>query len=378
LTFGDKSKLSTHQKTKKCLVHRDIGFICQKCFQNIKGYDNTLKHVSECNENISDDLGMVTALINQLSLRFEVDLNFDNNKGTINLKKMNNYIHPEKLDCGVSVPQRAYLFYKTLVKLSDNQIMGSHNDYLNSVDFKIIRLTEAFQFQSVKYGFEDLLKSVWFSSGSHRCFQLKDDTVYILGKIQCQNNEGQKWFGDTFNLKKNEKIVKCVWYRDPQLKQFFALSKSLLKDLLNLYLNLGNWALKQKKIKFTSTSSDLNSKYKTIVDVMVEYNFLNLVENIKKLDSYETFHSTFKNLLNKDGGDNHVLSGRGRRWGFSPIVIHDNVQHIFKDEDLPSPWVSEEFSLMTLNNPEYVGGNYYYLMDYILPESEKAIFRSKE
>jgi hypothetical protein len=33
---------------------------------------------------------------------------------------------------------------------------------------------------------------------------------------------------------------------------------------------------------------------------------------------------------------------------------------------------------MTLNNPEYVGGNYYYLMDYILPESEKAIFRSKE
>jgi hypothetical protein len=232
--------------------------------------------------------------------------------------------------------------------------MGSHNNYLNSVDFKIIRLTEAFQFQSVKYGFEDLLKFAWFNSGDHGCFQLKDDIVYILGKIQCQNNEGQKWFGDTFNLKKNEKIVKCVWYQDPQLKQFFALSKSLLKDLLNLYLNLGNWALKQKKIKFTS-SSDLNSKYKTIVDVMVEYNFLNLVENIKKLDSYETFHSTFKNLLNKNKG-----------------IIFDNIQHIFKDKDLPSPWISEEFSLMTLNNPEYVDGNYYYLMAQTLTPSASA------
>jgi hypothetical protein len=54
LNYNDKKSLVTHQKTKKCTTHRNIGFICQKCFASIKGYDNILKHVSECSENTNN------------------------------------------------------------------------------------------------------------------------------------------------------------------------------------------------------------------------------------------------------------------------------------------------------------------------------------
>jgi hypothetical protein len=191
---------------------------------------------------------------------------------------------------------------------------------------------------------------------------LKDQQdIYILGKIQCQNDDQQKWFGDTFILKESgEKIVKCVWYKDPQLKHFFSSLTPLIKDLLNLYLKLGNWALKQKKIRFKQTTDEFQPKDRILADLMVEYNLLNLVENLQKLSSYETFYPIFKNLLDQK------LKGSN---------LHSNIEHVFKDEIQPS---DETTSLMTMSDPELTTGNYHYLMDYILPQSEKTIFRSKE
>lgn len=361
LTFETKGGLSTHQKTKKCILHQTIGFFCKKCFKTIKGYDNTLKHTSECCENVSSDLGMITALINQLSVKYNVNLTLDDeNNGTIKFEKAYTYVHPKKIEYGLNIPQKPFLFYKTLTKHTDDQILGSHHHYLNDIYNKISRLDEPFQFLSVKYGFEDLINNVFFNNGPHvPCFTIKEGIVHVLGKVQCENKEGQKWFGDTFNLKDDEKIVKCVWYADPELKQFYACLKPLLKDLLNCYLNLVGWALKQKKIKFKETT-DLESKYKIISDIVVEYKFINLIDNIKKLDSYETFYSTFKKYLKNNDSK-----------------LHSNISHVFKDDLLPSSIVNEEYSLMIMSDPKFIGGNYHYLIDYILPESEKNIFRSK-
>lgn len=359
LSFEERRVLLNHQKTKKCITHRNIGFTCQKCFKNIKGYDNTIKHVENCNENITED-GLIQALINQLSLRYNVDLNFSNkNEGQINFKRVNNYIHPKKLEGGINVPLKPHLFTKTLNKNLDAQIMGSHGHYLNDIFNQILRLSDTIQFLSVKYDFTTLLSILWLDTPIE-CFHLKNDDIYVLGKVQAQNIEGQKWFGDTFILKDDENISKCVWYKDPQLKYFFLNLNPLLKDILNLYLSLGNWILKQKKIKFKSTKDNYE---KIIADVMEEYNLSNLVENIQKLSSYETFKSVFNNLLNQKKNGS---------------LLHSNIQHVFKDEMLPLPLIDEHFSLMTMNDPEFNGGNYYYLMDYILPKEEKVIFRSKE
>lgn len=364
LNFSDKRSLSTHQKTKKCLAHRDIGFICQKCFMSIKGYDNTLKHVSECVVNV-DNIGLISALINQLSPQYEINLVFkhDNNEGTINFKRMNNYIHPDKLECGVSVPSRPYLFHRSISKYTDEQLMGSHSLYINDIHHKIFRLSDAFQFMNVKYDLVTLLNILWLET-STPCFQIKDNIIYVLGKVQCQNNTNQKWFGDTFILTEDEKIIKCIWYKDPQLKQFHSCLNILLKDLLNLYLTIGNWVLKQKKIKFKNTMRDFVTRDKIILDVMKEYKYSNLVDNIQKLNSYESFYPIFKNLLEQR--ENHGS------------ILHSNIQHVFKDELLHSSLLDEEFSLMNINDSDLVGGNYRHLMDYILPESEKKIFRSKE
>lgn len=373
LTFETKSLWCAHQKTKKCTVHRNIGFVCRKCFQTIKGYDNVVKHTSECEENIKDDLSMITSLLKSLSttLTFDIVYNERNNEGVINFKKVCNYTHPTKLECGISVPLKMYLFTKTLNKYTDLQLLGSHHLYISDIGNKIVRLSDAFQFMSVKYGFIELLNIIFLQSKVQSCFMCKDGTTYILGKVQCQNADNQKWFGDTFNLKEGESVVKCVWYRDPDLKQFFNYLKPLLKDILNLYLQLGNWCCKQKKIKLCSKSSqryisdkDMSASGKIISEVMAEYNFTNLIDNIQKLEDYNTFYTTFTSLLKNS-------ESKG-------LIMYTNIQHVFKDDLLPSPTGFEEFSLMCMNNPEYSGKNYDYLMDYILPQSEKLIFRSKE
>lgn len=395
LFFEEKRLLTTHQKTKKCTAHRNIGFVCQQCFKNIKGYNNTLEHVEKCTEKLTEE-DMLRALVNQLSLKYAVDVKFDidNNSGIISFKRICTYVHPSNLNCGVNVPQKKHMFQKTLNKHTDAQLIGSHNLYTNDIFHKIYRLSDPFQFISTKYNFQDASTILWLDCNKMPCFHIKDNTIYVLGKVQCQNDKEQKWFGDTFVLNENEKIIKCVWYKDPELKQFFMNLNPLLKDILNLYLNLGNWALKQKKIKLkptkqteklpcrprsgrqsppserpTESGSQLRAMRGSsqchdniISGIIREYNYENLVENIKILSSYDTFYSIFKNLLEKNLKDS---------------ILHSNIQHIFKDNLLSSSLVNEEFSLMNMNDPELKDGNYYHLMYYILPESEKNIFLSK-
>ncbi|CCV01761.1 hypothetical protein IIV22_084R [Invertebrate iridescent virus 22] len=371
LNFDEKKYLTTHQKTKKCTLHRNIGFFCQKCLTNVKGYDNILKHMSECSNTTDpnyNELTLLTTLLtnllstNLIANKFDIEINSNEDEGVIKFKKTFNYIHPIKLEYGINIPQKTYLFQKILTKYSDNQLLGSHHNYLNDIYNKISRVSDGFQFLSVKYTFEDFLTNLWLKSTVQLPFYLNGDIIYILGKVQCQNDNGQKWFGDTFTLKENEKIIKCVWYQDTTLKQFFGCLKPLLKDILNLYLVLGNWVLKQKKIKLYKLNLDEPSNYKIIEDTMNEYGFFNLIENIKKLESYDTFSRIFKNLLYSS-----CLQSQ----------MYTNIQNIFKDELLPSQFANEEVSLMCMNNPEYTGNNYDYLMDYILPSSEKAIFKSK-
>ncbi len=364
LTFNDKKLYVSHQKTKKCTIHRNIGFTCQKCFNSIKGYENVLNHVSQCKERVNN-CDMIKALINQLSSHYKVNLiyNNDKNEGTIDFKLINNYNHPDKLECGLNIPSRLYLVQKYISKYTDEEIIGSHNLYINDIQHKILRLTDTFQFMSIKYDFTNLLKILWVETNIP-CFQIINDTIYVLGKVQCQNNANQKWFGDTFILDKEEKIVKCIWYKDPYLKQFHSCLTILLKDLLNLYLTIGNWILKRKKIKFKNIN-DFNTRDKLISDIMEEYLYSNLINNIKQLNSYDCFYPIFKNLLDQ-------------KFGGSKPIFYSNIQHVFKDEILHSSFANEELSLMNMNDPDLVGGNYTHLMDFILPESEKQIFRSKE
>ena len=131
-------------------------------------------------------------------------------------------------------------------------------------------------------------------------------------------------------------------------------------------LNAGATNLKHKKVKLKLSKQDLKScafdaAMSAITETIRENSCENLADNIKKLNSYETFYPIFKNLIECKTKD---------------VMLHSNMKHVFKDELLPSSW-GEEFSLMNMNDLELTG-NYYYLMYYILPDSEKKIFISKE
>lgn len=363
LVFENKKLLMLHQKTKKCVVHREIGFVCQKCFKYIKGYENTLSHVNECNENLTEE-GILRALINQLSLKYDVSLNLDDdtNSGVLTFKKLNNYIHPHNVMNGVNVPQKIHLFQKHLAKYTTDQIIGDYNLYINDLHHKIFRSIDIFQFLSVRYAFEDFLNLLWVKTTTP-CISISGN-IYLLGKVQCQNNEGKKWFGDTFLLKQGEQVVKCVWYQDNDLTQLFSCFRYILKDLLNLYLSLGNWALKQEKIKLKG-KTDLKTKLGTIADVIIKHNLKNLVDTIQILNSYETFSTLVKKILMSQS-----------------TILHSNIDHIFKDDMTLPPIIDEDLLLMNMGNPNLirstVNGNCYHLMHYILSDSERKIFLSKE
>lgn len=360
LSFDIKHSLVLHQKTKKCILHRHIDFRCTKCFQVIVGYDNILHHTTICQEEINSDLGMIQALMKQLSLKYEISLQMKDNQleGTISFKRLYNYNHPKQLNCGITIPLKLNIFDK-LKLYTDEQILGSHNHYLNDIFNKISRLEEPFKFLSLKYNFEKFMNIIWLNT-SMSCLYFKDNSLYTLGKIQCQNSENKSWFGDTFNLKEDEKIIKCIWYKDPQMKYFYSYLKPLLKGLLNLYLDFCGKILKQKKIKLKATL-DLKEKYKIISQIIDEFNLINLVQNIQILDCYKTFFLIFKNLLKNNG-----------------FILHTNIEHVFKDKCLPYPLIFEEYSLMVMNDQKFTDENYKYLLDYILPDSEKNIFRTKQ
>lgn len=382
LAFEEKKLLTTHQKTKKCIVHRNILFMCQKCFKNIKGYANTVAHVSQCTENPKQS-DVLTIFVKQLSsLNYNVSLHFENHEGdagNITFAKIHTYTHPTTLHHSIPAPTKPVAFSKALTKYTDQQLLGSHNHYLNDALHKIYRLGDAFLFMSVKYDFHALMHALWFQT-SYTCFHVKDDYIYVLAKIQSQNIQNKTWHGDTFHNKIDEHITKCIWYKDSDLKRFFINLRSLLKDILNLYLSFGNWCLKQDKIKLKSLKQepDLKTKLKTISETMQKYGYGHLIDNVRKLNSYELFFPIFKELI-----DNNSQS---------PTVLLSNLKHVFKDDLLPLSsgesvcWpggpashceaVEEEFSLMTMNDKE-LNINDHYLMYHILPDSEKHIFLSK-
>lgn len=360
LVYEEKKLLLSHQKTKKCKAHRQIGFICKKCFNVYTGYENILKHVETCETVCADDLFSV---INQLSLTYSLDIKYNKeNEGVIHFKKLNIYKHPKFMSSSIILPQKVHLFIKSIEKHNEvEKILGSHNDYINDINHKIFRLGDAFQLLCIKYPFKDLMNLLWLPSSSTSCFYIEPDLkiVYILGQVQCKNETNQKWYGDTFILKENEKINKCVWYKDPSLRQFFSLLNPLLKEILNLYLNLCNWILKKKKVTFKFNKEEAYKSYDTINEIIEEYNLKNLIENIQILNCYTTFSCLFKSLLEQQKSSS----------------CYSNIQHVFKDELLPSA-INEEYSLMSMSDHE-LSRNYFYLMDYILPDSEKTIFRSK-
>jgi len=360
LMFDEKKLLLAHQKTKKCINHRQIKFVCKNCQTIYLGYENILKHVENCQDDKEDSL---TLLINQLSLDYSTELKYINepNEGVIHFKKLYSYFHPKNLNSSIITPQKPHLFFKFLDKYIDNdKILGSHNLYLNDIHHKIFRLGDAFQLLCINYSFNELINLLWLNSSSMSCFYTHESNIYVLGQVQCKDENNRKWFGDTFILKNNEKIIKCVWYKDPLLKQFFSLLIPLLKDVLNLYLTLCNWILKKKKISLKFGKEEAFRSYETITNIIKENNLQNLVENIKKFNCYNTFFNSITSLLSKR----------------ESIVLYSNINHTFKDELLPSQLKNEEYSLMTLSDHELTR-NYFYLMDYILPESEKKIFRSK-
>jgi hypothetical protein len=363
LFFEEKRLLVTHQKTKKCSVHRSIGFMCQKCFKSFKGYDTILNHVTECKVEIGSNEGLMMAVVNQLSDKFKTTITFNEDKtsGQITFSKEYNYTHPKNLVHGLNLPQKIYLFVKN--KKPDSKIIGSHGHYINDIYNSIIRLSEPFQFLCLKYNFAMVVDLLWLKVPTTQ-FYIKNDDIYVLGKVQCENEDKNKWYGDTFLLNENEKIVKCVWYKDPQLQQFFSNLYPILTDVLNLYLTLGYRSLKKDKIKLKTDLKTDTSSDQIIQDLMDKYNLTNVVNSIKILNSYETFYNIFKtNLYKKFEMD---------------VLLHTNIDHVFKDELLPSNFFLEEFSLMNNRKPEYIGGNYDYLLHYILPDSEKKIFISKE
>ncbi|ABF82042.1 hypothetical protein MIV012R [Invertebrate iridescent virus 3] len=364
LHFESKSKLATHQKTKKCTAHRFLGFTCQKCWDHVKGYENALNHVAKCGQKLQTFEG-IQALVAQLALHYKCEVVFDheNGKGQINFQKVFNYTHPSNLQemREPIEPRSMHVWYKMLRKYSDQYLLGGHGLYLNDINYTLFRLSDAFKFLAAKYDARTLLKMLWIEP-TYKLFHVKDGIVYVLGKIQSQTQEGRKWFGDTFCLQRNETIVKCLWYRDPTLEQLWSNTIPLLKEILNLYLDLGTWLLKRKNIKLKNDHK-IHHNCKTIIEnVFKEYDVTNLIENITVLNSRQTFTTMFREILTQHQKD---------------LRLPSNIHHVFKDDLLPSSLGGQEFSLMTMTEQKISGGNQYHLMYHILPESERPMFETK-
>ena len=50
-SFDSKSKVTAHQKTKKCQQFRSITFVCRNCSEAILGIDNVTTHIDNCKNN---------------------------------------------------------------------------------------------------------------------------------------------------------------------------------------------------------------------------------------------------------------------------------------------------------------------------------------
>jgi hypothetical protein len=345
LDFDNETVLALHRKTKKCRIHRNIAFTCRTCLTPVLGYENTLRHVAACETKKDATIDSVVELVNRMNLGYNLTVD---SSGTLLYDKVNDYLHPLNLHCGATVPQKPYLIAKALAKHDVKDVLGCHNLYMNDMFNKILRLTDTYQLMCLKYDFETSMTMLW-SSSTYPTIIRRDDSFYILGKVQAQNTNGdKKWYGET--------VVKFVWFKDPRLAEFFKCMRPLLGDILNLFLRMADWALKKNKIKLKGDKDH----EPIIAKTMEEFNLTNLIDNIKKLNCYDTFYSTVAKILAKE----------------EPAALHTNVQHVFKDESA-EPFCIVEESLMNMKVPNEISGNMHHLVLYVLPENEKPIFKAK-
>jgi hypothetical protein len=379
LSFAERKLLLSHQKTKKCTLHRNLLFKCRKCLVEITGYANGLAHAETCDVfgevNLQRFVSALKAQANQSGFDVEETAQefraVPNPSGigrclpggqtvgsvVLRIKARNIYTHPEGIACkvGITVPQKLYLIKKLIAKPLD-VIRASvpPKGYFNDVFSQILNQSELAQILALKLSREEFSQS-WLNSAYPSLIK-KQGEFYALSKVQCKDELGRKWFGDTSLLSDKEHVHRLVWAKDVLLRQTFCNFYPILKDLVNLYLILGKQALKKEKIKTKEVQEA------GLIDVLSAHGLTNLVENIQMLSNYDLFFSHWeKNVA-------------------SSVETYDNVEQVFSEENLPAKF-GDHFnycSLMNLSDQELTDNAYYHLMHHVLPESEKPIFAKKD
>jgi hypothetical protein len=315
VSFETKKLLSLHQRSKKCTVHRTIIFKCKKCLNETNGYDNAIKHSVVCT---SEEPDVLSNIINQFKKFYTVNVTGD----CLTFQKMNNYDQPPLLEKGPSVPNKNSRF----LSLSNTNIKGNLTSYLSDVKFQTAMLGDAIQIIAYLYPWNEFVDTLWFDSASS-IFYIKDNVFHVLTKTQCQDENGKTWFGNAFDLKKGERVTKCVWTKDPELKITFGHIRECLKDLVNLYLAMGK----------------------------VEN--CHLAENIKNLSCYQTFYETFSRKIKQT----------------DPFT---NIEYVF-DEPQSGGYELQVDVMCLCDPPTIKKGSFYRLMARILPPQEQIILKAK-
>jgi hypothetical protein len=319
--------------------------------------------VKDCKVQVKDrvDLNFIVDLLKTLKYKttLEISQTITGVAGTITFEKLNEYVHPYDLndqDHTTHKREDARSYLKASTQRTENELTGRHLMYLNDVGSESVRISESFKAMSIKTDFIGLMRAFWFDSANSPIFN-NDYGTYVLGRVQCQNSDGRKWYGDTRTLKPFEKVVKCVWYRDDNFYKFYTYMQPLITDVFNVYLLMGNWALKKKKISFKVDShSD-----QIIKNILEEFGLTNLANNLRCLATREIFLDKLRDLPK------------------TTRKLYTNMRHVFEDaaqgeEDQDY----ENMSLMNLReHHELSSGNNYHLILYVLPPEEKLLFASK-
>lgn len=265
----------------------------------------------------------------------------------------NYYNHSPLKKKYVSAPER-WSSFKSRLSNPDIDIKGAHGTYLTDIFNQIYRMSDIIKILASKYPWDLFVDIVWFDISFHT-FQIKDNVVYFLGKVECENAKGMIWFGDSYTLNEDDRVIKCYWYKDSDLKSTFSNFRVLVKEMLNFYLKFACLVLKKEKIKIRDS---YHKQEKTIEDCLEKHKLNHLVSNLKNLNCYTTFYNTFYAKINN----------------IKPIIF-TNVNNVFIDE--PINTISDENqSIMCLSDYD-LRGYYKHLMMHVLTELEQALFLSK-
>lgn len=356
ISFVDRKLLLSHQKTKKCTVHRNLLFKCRKCLVEVTGYSNGLAHAETCDVLGEVDLPRFVSAVKARAVQsgFSVEETAgESGSVVLRIGVRNVYRHPQVTarKVGIAVPQKLYLVKKLMAKHLE---VVPQKGYFNDVFSQILNQSELAQFFALKLSCEEFSQN-WLNSAYPSLIK-KQGEYYALSKVQCRDELGRKWFGDTSLLSDNEHVHRLVWAKDVSLRQTFCNFYPILKDLVNLYLVLGKQALKKENIKTKEVQEA------GLVDVLSAHGLANLVENIKMFSNYDIFFSHWqKNVA-------------------SSVETYDNLEQVFGAENLSAKFGdhSNYCSLMNLSDQALTDNAYYHLMYHVLPDCEKQIFAQKQ